>query len=229
MDESQKPVPFADGLDHVCAACRDAIGRIDAVGLTLITGTHARISLAATGRMAQLGERWEFSLGEGPGLQAFRNRLPVLVPDLTDPEQIADWPVFAGEAAEWGLRAVFAYPVLLGPSPVAVLTLYRGGTGALSPAGHRLAELHAGLAATLLGQAGRDLTVIGDCDEVAMLTPQVSVVHQAVGMVMERHGLSADQAMAHLRAMAYTCRRPVDELAADVVQRRISYSIEDMP
>ncbi|MEU8416953.1 GAF and ANTAR domain-containing protein [Amycolatopsis japonica] len=220
MDESQEPVAFVDGLDGVCTACRDAIEHVDAVGLTLITSTHARVNLAAAGQLARLGELWEFTLGEGPGLHAFRVRRPVLAPDLTDPEQIADWPVFAGEAAERGIAAVFAYPILIGSRPVAVLTLYRGCPGALSPAGHHLAELHAAMAATLLGQAGHDPTVTGDGDEVAMLTPQVSVVHQAVGMVMARYGLSADQAMAHLRAMAYTCQRPVDELARHLMETR---------
>jgi hypothetical protein len=52
-------------------------------------------------------------------------------------------------------------------------------------------------------------------------------VHQATGMVLVQTGMTIDQAFLMLRARAFADGRPLAELAADVVARRVRFSTED--
>ena len=63
--------------------------------------------------VAQLDDL-QFTLGEGPCLDAFRLREPVLVPDLGSAEAFARWPGFAHEATQAGAFAAFAFPLQVG-------------------------------------------------------------------------------------------------------------------
>jgi AmiR/NasT family two-component response regulator len=50
-----------------------------------------------------------------------------------------------------------------------------------------------------------------------------SVVHQASGMVMVQLSCDIGAAFAAMRARAYREERPLDELARDVIERRVRF------
>ncbi|MGZ8803261.1 MAG: GAF domain-containing protein [Mycobacterium sp.] len=81
--------------------------------------------------VAQLDEL-QFTLGEGPCLDAFRQREPVLVADLGSTDAFARWPGFAHEATQAGAFAAFAFPLQLGTAPFGTVELYRDEPGELS-------------------------------------------------------------------------------------------------
>jgi hypothetical protein len=49
-------------------------------------------------------------------------------------------------------------------------------------------------------------------------------VHQATGMVQAQLDVSATEAFARLRAHAYRTDRPIEDVARDVVSRRLDFS-----
>jgi hypothetical protein len=49
-------------------------------------------------------------------------------------------------------------------------------------------------------------------------------VHQATGMVSVQVGISVTDALVMLRACAYAAGRPIAEIAADVIARRLSFA-----
>jgi hypothetical protein len=53
--------------------------------------------------------------GQGPLLDALTANRPVLVSDLSDPGSLSRWPMFAPEATDRGIGAVFAFPVTAAP------------------------------------------------------------------------------------------------------------------
>jgi hypothetical protein len=70
----------------------------------------------------------QFTLGEGPGVDAAASGELVLEPDL-GAVPVQRWPVFTPAALELGVRAVFAVPLQIGAIRVGVLVAQRDAPG----------------------------------------------------------------------------------------------------
>src|SRR4051794_13300143 len=88
-----------------------------------VTGVGASVALRAVDRGPTLA--WgddpvtrqlsdlQFTLGQGPAIDASENGVAVFVPDIGDVSAFR-WPAFAAEAVRLGARAVFALPLRSG-------------------------------------------------------------------------------------------------------------------
>src|SRR3954468_9369166 len=181
---------------------------------------------ASDGGALQL-EELQFTLGEGPCVDASRTGRPVLSPDLAGTSS-RSWPPFAAGADAAGLRAVFAFPLQVGGIRLGVLDLYRDTTGELS--GEELADaLSFADAATelLLDLQAQDTSHgIGPMHALAVLDDRAEV-HQATGVVSVRAGVSLAQALALLRARAYAEGRLIGDLARDVLDGVVQLGKDD--
>ena len=121
----------ADSPQRICEACVAALP-LDRAALTLMTGADQQEPLWASDEVARELDELQFSLGEGPCVQAFVDRRPVLVADLAERGD-ARWPVFAAAALRTPVRALFVFPVQAGAITVGVLDLYRDTPGMLEP------------------------------------------------------------------------------------------------
>jgi AmiR/NasT family two-component response regulator len=54
-----------------------------------------------------------------------------------------------------------------------------------------------------------------------------TAVYQATGMIMVQLALSPEAALSRLRASAFVQDRPIDEVARDVVGRRLRFEKEE--
>jgi hypothetical protein len=52
-------------------------------------------------------------------------------------------------------------------------------------------------------------------------------VYQAAGMLMDHLGVGIEEAMVRLRAYAFGCDRPVVDVAADIVRRRLTLAADN--
>jgi hypothetical protein len=206
-------------LDLLCRSCVAALGVSGAAVALIVTGDDPG-SLACTGERASLMVDLQFSLGEGPSIDAHRSGRPVLVTDLAAATR---WPAFAPEAIAAGAAAVFALPLQVGAARFGALTLYHDragplGQGVLADA-LAIAELACEITLCLQAQVppGSLAQVIDN------LAAQRTVVYQATGMVLAQLGLSPEAALATLRARAYAAGRPLGEVSADVVGRRLRF------
>lgn len=212
----------ADPAHSLMEACRAALSRDCSVGLTLAADAALaqRVCLAAVGPLADKGETLQINLGEGPCVQALARQAPVLACDLDDESTVGAWPVFAAQARDHGIRAVFALPAVnpghAAAQPGLVLCLYRDRPGLLPAADLDTAGSHL-RAAELLLLAGpvRDE---GDAAD-AWLMPADAVVHQATGMISQRHALTPGQALALMRAHAHSRHADLTDLAHAIVHR----------
>ncbi|MFJ9610568.1 GAF domain-containing protein [Kitasatospora sp. NPDC101176] len=119
--------------ERLCAACVEALA-VDSAAITLMADTGHRAGIWASDDRARLLEERQFSLGEGPGVDAFRGRRPVVVSDLLSPAEVR-WPVLVADLAAAaagirGLRGAYAAPLHLGSASIGVLSLYRAAPGA---------------------------------------------------------------------------------------------------
>jgi hypothetical protein len=236
--------------------CQAFVQFLDVHGaaISLLTATDARKTVWATDPTAAVLEDLQFTLGEGACVEAAVTGRPVLVPDLHDSALTARWPVFAGAVAEQtGARALFALPLQQGAINLGVLDLYRGTPGPLR--GHDLRDaLAAADTATLMLLGTPDLTGAPDTDSCSAvaelghgrhangdagtsahgdelwwdcLGSNRAEVHQATGMVLAQLGVPVQEAFVRLRAHAFATRRSLDEVARDVVARRLVFT-DDM-
>lgn len=198
--------------------CTAAATEIASPGVSIALIADSELHTVAATTTGTPGDQLQAALGEGPSLSSFEERWPVLVADLDDDRR---WPAFARAASDAGLRAVFAFPLRRGAIRLGAFTLYRTVAGSLDDGEHDDATLYAELATDLLVsmQAGSD----GDglSRSLADGDPDAWIVHQATGMVAAQAQVPIVDALALLRAHAYTAERSLNDVAADVVGRRL--------
>jgi hypothetical protein len=208
--------PGADSwAQAVCVASVAVLSSVDAAAVTLRAGPRAQELLGASDAwVADLGEL-QYTLGEGPGVEAFFTGGPVLVLDL-GAEQ-ARWPGFGEAALGAGVGTIFAFPLQMGAIRLGTLELFRRQIGGLPASEVADAALLAGLATAALlrdaESAGRSAT-----------RPVTSYqdVNIATGMLAAQLRISLDDAFVRLRAHAYTDNRSLQQVARDVLERRLS-------
>jgi hypothetical protein len=219
--------PDSSLLGRVCAACVRSVP-VTGAAVSLMTGAGHRATVhASDGVVARLADLHS-DLGEGPCVDAFRGRAPVLVPDLGDPGAGAGarWPAFAPAAQAAGARALFAFPLQLGAAKLGVLLLYCDQAVSLDAAQHaralRLADA-AFLALLDLLSGSATTSDDGDLDGYRMGDSRFSraEVYQAAGMVMADLGVTIEEATVRLHGYAFANDRPLIDVARDIVGRTL--------
>ncbi|WP_370381975.1 ANTAR domain-containing protein [Catenulispora sp. GAS73] len=213
---------LADDRATAEAAAR-ALG-VDGITAGVGSGPSGTVLAWGSGAVSAEVDHLQFTLGQGPGTDCAASGLPVLAPDLT--ASGARWPAFAPAAAALGVRAVFAFPLNIGAMSVGTMLAYRGAEGSLSDKQYTDAV---GLAiAVTVVLIGRRSVRDGGPDNwvpAGWAAPQTyrAEVHQATGMISVQLGVSLAEALARLRAYAYSRDRLIAEVAADVVARRLRF------
>lgn len=214
-------------VEHVCAAAMSATG-VDGAAVTVVLGAAPREAVYASDETASELAELALTLGEGPGVDAVDGG-PALVTDLTAPDCLARWPVFAPAAASAGAGAVFALPLHVGAVRVGVMDLYRTRPGGLD--GEQLADvlvLADTACALLLDAAQHDQPRANGRrpEQIGLHQPEV---HQATGMITVQLGVTAEVALIRLRAHAYAHDRRLRDVAGDVVARRLRFDPDPGP
>jgi hypothetical protein len=238
-------VTGSDGTDDRAAAIRrlitaDRDGVDDFVGLLRRLCRIAARELAASGVGVSVmtddglrglstasdvdSERWEelqFTLGEGPCVDAFDARCPVLIANLSE-RAMTRWPVYAAAVHDGGVRAVFAFPLQVGATRLGVIDVFRQRPGPLTDAELRTALLFADVTVETLLDRQEDLNRRGNTDGLVLDVGNRAQLFQAQGMVMVQLGISLGEAMTRMRAYAFAENRRLDDVARDIVNLRLT-------
>ncbi len=199
---------------HLLTRCTEVVG-VDGAGLSLARGDLTE-PILGTDPVAEALEQVQFTIGEGPCVDATRLGVPVFVVDLDDVGggHAGRWPVFVRQARTLGVRAVFSLPLRVGPSCIGAVNLWRATPGPLTGAalGHALGVMD-DVTLTFL-----DETVVEHGSESPGPHTLSLEVHRAAGMLMVQLGITIEQALVRLRATAFTEGVPVERLARDVIE-----------
>jgi hypothetical protein len=211
--------PF--GTKRLCQVCAE-VTEMTGAGIMLMAGDVAQGSLCTSNAMSDLIEQLQYSLGEGPCVDAYSQNWPVLEPDLAHPET-PRWLAFAPEAIAGGVRAVFGFPLQVGSVRLGALNLCRDQAGPLSDDHHADALVVAGIAAqAVLVMQGNEPS--GELAyELGAGADFHYVVHQASGMVAAQLGVSVRDALVRLRAYAFGNDRSLTDVAKEVVGRELRF------
>lgn len=202
-------------LQRLCAAAVRALSASGA-GVSVMTKEGLRGLAVASDQASERIDELQFSLGEGPCMDAFSSSRPVLEPDLSGGGP-ARWPVYSAAAHAEGVRAVFAFPLQIGAARLGVLDLYRSEPGSLSGQEFNQALTFADVATTMLVDGQEQAPAGAAAEGLAEAFDYRAEVHQAQGMVMVQASVSLAEALALLRAHAFAHARGLSEVAREVV------------
>lgn len=229
MAEVLRSLRLGEGGDPA-QACVRALGA-EGVALSLLVGAArtAEPLWCHPGLSARF-EELQFTLGEGPGPEAVHTGTPVLEPDL-DRVRPERWPVLLSAARDMGVQGVCGFPLGIGAIRVGVLTVLCAGDRRISEQQYADATaLTAALTGAFLnGNGHANGTGPGPGPDAIPDWPtglNRPVVHQATGMISVQLGVPIQEALLRLRAHAYGSERPLGEVAADVVARRLRFGDE---
>nr|WP_179779075.1 GAF and ANTAR domain-containing protein [Micromonospora jinlongensis] len=218
-----------DGLlRRVCGAAAQELAAFGA-GISVMTEGGVRGAAAASDSVSERIEELQFMIGEGPCIDAFASRRPVLIPDLGNLVDSADgrWPFYAPAAHANGLRAVFAFPLQIGAARLGVLDVFRDRVGPLTGAELADALTFADVTVTALLDQQAQRTNGGIAELVDDGADYRAELFQAQGMVMVQLGITLGEAMARIRAYAYAEDRRLCDVTRDVVARRLRFDRDE--
>jgi hypothetical protein len=185
-----------------------AVLGVDGMTVSAISGDTAELAWFSDEASARLDDE-QFTLGEGPALDAISYGVPVVCPELA---RTGEWPGFTAAALARGVRAVFAFPVLLGAIRIGALMCHRAVAGPMDAAATTEAlALADSLTPRLL--AGSE----GESGELWSQHLHRAEVHQAAGILSVLLRVSLADALLRLRAYAFSHDRPIAEVARDIV------------
>lgn len=175
----------------------EAFPAADFVGLSLLVD-GAVVTAAWTDPFVLEIDADQHDAGEGPCLDAMHTRHVFQVDVTAEDER---WPLFGPRAAAKGISSVLSLPLAV-DGTVGTLNLYARLGGAFRDTDHHLGELFG-------AQVGVALHNAQVFSQRARLAEQLNeallsraVIDQAKGILMEREGVSADEAFEMLRAIS---------------------------
>jgi len=198
---------------RLCGAYLAMMGG-DGAAITLSYTNPDRITLCTTDDLAARLEDLQDVLGEGPGPTAYRTET-VTVADLRTDEL---WPPFT-DAARAIPGAVMVYAVPIRPwsdGVIGVLTIHQ--TSIDLPATEQAQFLANAIGAALI----KDPPDESNLDEGPWASR--SEIHQATGMVVAQLRVAPNDAIALLRAHAFSHNLSLAAVAHEVTSRRLKFS-----
>lgn len=187
-----------DGVASVVGAVLTATTRVvrDASHLCVhVVGRRGAVRLlTATSEIPPAFDE-QFTTGRGPAAAVLRGERQRAVLRLGDAADEARWPGVAACARALGVRTLLAVRLVWDGRTLGVLTLASAAPGEVP---EPVEELVAAVASHVAATAATALRA--EQLEQAMATRQE--IGQAVGILMERHALTADAAFAYLRRVS---------------------------
>ncbi|MBO0982791.1 GAF and ANTAR domain-containing protein [Rathayibacter sp. SD072] len=206
----------ADSLARLSISYTDDFP-VRGAAISTIGSSFGGETVSATDDVAARLDEIQLDLGEGPCWEASRRRTPVLVVDVR--AEADRWPLFSAEAGRLPLASVYAFPLRIAGLDVGVVDLYNVRAAPLSTADiERIRSRSPGTALRVVAQVLTD-----DAGEASANVHSRRLVHQATGMILARHGITADESLLLLRAHAFAQGRPVSEVAEEIVDRRTGF------
>ncbi|CAM02051.1 GAF domain-containing protein [Saccharopolyspora erythraea NRRL 2338] len=164
---------------------------------------------APTHELVAYCDQLQTKLGEGPCLQAIRSQDTVVVEDLTVDQR---WPEFAAHAVERGVRSMLSFRLFVARETLGALNLYSCSPGRFGENARIVGELFAAHAAVVVSGKRRE-------DQLSQALLTRDVIGQAKGILMERYGITAEQAFDRLIAASQAANMKLREVAAKLASR----------
>jgi hypothetical protein len=221
-EEFDIAVSAPDAADRLCARCVELLD-VDGATISLLPQGIVWGTLAASGDFSRRVDELQFTVGEGPCMDAVRTGEPVLA-DLGQPGE-SRWPAFASAVLDLGVCSMIALPIIVDGSSAGALDLLRREPGSLGQdalAGGLIAAEVAGLPVARLMRDTVDWEHASDGTDVQQAAGWERVeVYQATGMIMGQLDVEPGEALMRLRGYAFAHGMTASEVAWSIIERRL--------
>lgn len=153
-------------------------------GVMFVTRRGRIETAAATNQLVAEVDQIQVSCGEGPDIEILEDRYSLIIPDIHLERR---WPRWAEQVAGVGIRSLLNVRLYTDTERVGTLNLYDPEPDHFDVADQQVAHIFARHAAIALSSA-RDLEGLWQAADSRNL------IGQAQGILMERYGVTADQA-----------------------------------
>ena len=207
-----------DVLDALQLLVESCVGLLDvsAAGVLLADDQDRLHVAASSSEGTRLLDLYQLQNEEGPCLECYRTGQPISVHALVAEQ--GRWPQFAAASVDEGFESVMALPLRLRSRVVGALNLFGDGGGTLeapdvAPVAQALADVCT--ISILQDRQARGREVLAEQLQHA-LHSRVAI-EQAKGVLSARFDIEVSEAFELLRKRARDTRRPLGEVAAEIV------------
>jgi GAF domain-containing protein len=189
-------------------------------GLLLADQNEILHFMSASTESARYLELFQLQHAEGPCLDCFRTREPVITTDLSG--EAHRWPDFSPRAIAAGIHSVHAFPMRLRDRVIGAMNVFGEHPLPLGPSDIKVVQAMADVATIAILQARAIASAETLTEQLQGALNSRIVIEQAKGVISRDHGVSVDAAFAALRAHARSNHVRLVDLAHDVVNGEVS-------
>ena len=195
-------------LERIAALATSTVPGCEHGGILLLHAGGRIEPRAATSDVVRTSDQLQLELGEGPCLDALWEQETYRVDDMAAESR---WPQYGPRARELGIGSMLGFQLFTSADTLGALNLYAGDTHAFEDQAEDVGWVFASHAAVALAGAA-----YGAQMEAAVFTRQE--IGEAVGIVMERHRLTREDAFDVLRRASQEFNVKLRELARQVTE-----------
>lgn len=173
------------------AIARGAVGTVpgaDHAGVMRVEGRSRITTPAASDDLVLRVDRAQDETRQGPCLTALFDERTVRVPDVRGDGR---WPRFGRRAVDLGVGSMLSFQLYVRDDSLGALNLYADGPDAFDEGSEHVGSLFAAHAAVALANAEQQ-------EQLSEAVRTRDLIGQAKGILMERYGLTGEQAFAVL-------------------------------
>jgi GAF domain-containing protein len=188
----------------------------DEGGITLLEADGPSTAIATSDLALRVDNSQYDSASGGPCLEAYRRQQIIRIDSTaSDPR----WPEFSAIAAAHGIASSLSVPLVVAGDGIGAMNIYSRKENGFTAADQRLAGSLGSCASVTLSNARTCLRAARLAEQLREALATRGVINQAAGILIAQRHCSADKAFHLLAAAAQRNRLPVEEVAADLVQR----------
>lgn len=206
--------PLSAILERVAELARQTIPGAAEVSVTLLQDGEVA-SAAFTGPLALGLDERQYEAGFGPCMDAATSGATITIDDTADDPAYRD---FGRIAASRGIRHTMSIGLPVARQTIGALNIYSTDQTPFDMATQELAAAFASYAAVAVANAGVYATTATLAANLQRAVESRAVIDQAKGILMARHGLSADAAFDLLSKQSQRDNRRLRDIAVDLVE-----------
>ena len=201
-------------LARIVAVLLQTIDHAAGAGVSLVKGRTIETA-AATSDLQRRVDELQTATGQGPCFEAIREP-EARVYRIDDMSSEKRWPVFCQRVSALGVQSKIAFVLDVDGKVLGALNLYASRPAAFDSTDETIGCVFADHAAVALANAQTHAANRLAVEQLEEAVRSRDVIGRAKGILMEREGLTDDQAFARLRDISQHLNMKLRDVAADM-------------